>query len=410
MTYTLGNWAHTPNEQSSEGKKSISLLLGAGFSAPMGYPIGSKLSDSLLHFDYNKFDVDSSGILKQSEIKWDNCYHRSFLFCQYLIKEYNNAHNQFDYEVFFDFIKSLEVKEDEYKQLYENVVSECTTKESYEDILYYTEHIYSQMVQYLLKDKYGVAYYENEPLINTSEHYYEFLHYLSRISRKYVVNVHTLNHDLLFESFNNASLISGEISDGFDEYGSEYYGNLNVYNSSYKCQLKRYTGQYDKQIRLLKLHGSIDYVPLYSLSESDDGNHDINYVKTRRDIDIYNIFKERKAKDGYNQNIPPYHTDCLTGQRAKIERYKEEFFNKLLSQFGNNLKHAEKLIIIGYGGRDDGINNIISKNFDVKDKKVVIVDTNPSNALQGLFQGSENVIYKRKSVSEIKSDEILNIN
>lgn len=32
-------------------RKSISVLLGAGFSAPMGYPVGNGLNKELLNFD-----------------------------------------------------------------------------------------------------------------------------------------------------------------------------------------------------------------------------------------------------------------------------------------------------------------------------------------------------------------------
>ena len=33
-------------------RKSISILLGAGFSAPMGYPIGNELNEKLLNFEH----------------------------------------------------------------------------------------------------------------------------------------------------------------------------------------------------------------------------------------------------------------------------------------------------------------------------------------------------------------------
>lgn len=33
-------------------RKSISILLGAGFSAPKGYPIGNEMNENLLNFDH----------------------------------------------------------------------------------------------------------------------------------------------------------------------------------------------------------------------------------------------------------------------------------------------------------------------------------------------------------------------
>ena len=39
------------NEIPHVRRKSISILLGAGFSAPKGYSIGNDMNDGLLHFD-----------------------------------------------------------------------------------------------------------------------------------------------------------------------------------------------------------------------------------------------------------------------------------------------------------------------------------------------------------------------
>ena len=47
-----------------ENRKSISILLGAGFSVPMGYPTGRKLNQSLLNFDDNKCSIEpNTGVL-----------------------------------------------------------------------------------------------------------------------------------------------------------------------------------------------------------------------------------------------------------------------------------------------------------------------------------------------------------
>lgn len=51
------------NVTSINQRKSISLLLGAGFSAPMGYPIGNDLNERLLNFDDEDVDFAPSGEL-----------------------------------------------------------------------------------------------------------------------------------------------------------------------------------------------------------------------------------------------------------------------------------------------------------------------------------------------------------
>ena len=47
-----------------EGRKSISILLGAGFSAPKGYPIGNDMNEGLLHFNDKALDFSPCGNLE----------------------------------------------------------------------------------------------------------------------------------------------------------------------------------------------------------------------------------------------------------------------------------------------------------------------------------------------------------
>lgn len=102
------------------------------------------------------------------------------------------------------------------------------------------------MAAHLLKDKTGKSWYDDEPFkVDFYDGYNGSLTYLSELSHEFIVNVHTLNHDLLFESFNKTGFINGSISDGFDEYGSEYYGKLTAKGRTYHCRLERYKGRYN---------------------------------------------------------------------------------------------------------------------------------------------------------------------
>ena len=280
--------------------------------------------------------------------------------------------NIFDYELFYDFIKTDEVKKACYQKLCDDLL-ECN--DSYDDYIFNTLHIYNQMVAHLLKDRNGKSWYDDEPFkVNFFDYYKGFLTYLSELSKEFIVNVHTLNHDLLFEAFNNTGFINGNISDGFDEYGSEYYGKLSSQDRIYHCRLERYKGRYNTQIRLYKLHGSLDYVQFYRRNKYGYLFPE-NYVKVKWGISAGDIMKERKSKIGYDNSLFEYHADFLTGTTSKIQRYKEPMlFQKLFKKFRKNLREAEKLIIIGYGCKDDGINKIIMENFDFKQKQSFIVD------------------------------------
>ena len=363
-------------------RKSISILLGAGFSAPKGFPIGNEMNNGLLNFDDKNVDFTPSGELAIStdgqkprfQIEGVNNVHQKyFIFCKRLIKEYTKAHNDnFDYELFYDFIKSNEAKEKRYQVLCDDLLGEF---DSFENYLFNVPHIYNQMTEYLLKDREGKNRYDDEPYkIGNVEGYNGFLNYLSQLSRQYIINVHTLNHDLLFESFNNTEYINGSISDGFDEYGSEYYGELIHDNRTYHCRLERYTNRYNTAIRLFKLHGSLDYVPFYQEVENGFMIPD-KYVKIKWGMSAGGIMKSRKSKIGYDLSPFEYHADFLTGTTSKIQRYNEPLlFRKLFKRFKKNLRQADKLIIIGYGCKDEGINEMIKKYFDYQHKPSFIVD------------------------------------
>ena len=363
-------------------RQSIAILLGAGFSAPKGYPVGNDMNKNLLNFDDSTLNFAPCGSLASSTdgtkplFQMDgvlNNHQKYFIFCKRLIKEYTEAHSgMFDYEQFYDFIKTEEAKQERYQRLCDDLLDDC---ESYEYYLSNISHIYNQMVAHLLKDKTGKSWYDDEPFkINCYDGYNGFLTYLSELSRKFIVNVHTLNHDLLFESFNNTGFINGNISDGFDEYGSEYYGILEHEHRNYNCRLERYTGRYNTSIRLYKLHGSIDDVPFYRRDKNGFMKPE-KYVKIKWGIGASNIIKGRKSKYGYDASPFEYHADFLTGTTSKIKRYDETLlFKKLFKKFRNNLSKANSLIIIGYGCKDKGINEMIKDNFDYKNKPSFIID------------------------------------
>ena len=403
----LGKEEH---EQPLAGRKSISLLLGAGFSAPMGYPIGNDMNDGLLNFDDKTLDFSPAGNLASTTDGTKptfqingiyNNHQKYFIFCKRLINEYAMAHgNRFDYEEFYDFIKTGEAKETRYQSLCNDLLNET---DSYEHYLYNVFHIYNQMAAHLLKDKNGKSWYDDEPFkVNFFDEYKGFLTYLSELSKEFIVNVHTLNHDLLFESFNNTGFINGNISDGFDEYGSDYYGKLFANNRTYHCRLERYKGRYNTPIRLFKLHGSLDYVPFYRQNEYGFMIPD-NYVKIKRGIGAGDIMKGRKSKIGYDLSPFEYHADFLTGTTSKIQRYNEPLlFRKLFKKFRKNLREAEKLIIIGYGCKDKGINEMIIENFDFNHKQSFIVDAYAKDGSQvDLFKEELHAKLHRVQINDI---------
>ena len=410
MNWDIDLGENSKKELPLDGRKSISILLGAGFSVPKGYPTGVKVNNSLLNFDQYPISFGISGEMlisnrsNQLQDDWpENDYQKQFKFCKRLISLYAQEHGEFDYEAFYDFIKSKDVFLPKYKELGKVFVK---TESEYNHYVSCIDSIYNQMVSYLIHDTEGESWYDEEPSrIGYVDGYDSFLKVLKNWSGDYIINVHTLNHDLVFESFRKTEYLSGLISDGFDEYGSQYYGIVKRGNASFHVRLERYKGRYTTPIRLYKLHGSLDYV-LYKRTEDNCVLVPDNYVKIRKYINPGYLMRGRGSKIGYEQYPFAVHADFLTGTNYKIHRYGEPLlYKKLFKRFKANLRKAEMLIIIGYGCKDSKINEMICKNFDFRRTPIYIFDPKPSDALKA-FASQTKAKVMVKSVTEMEQSDL----
>lgn len=370
---------------------NISFLIGAGFSAPMGYPIGNKLNELLLKCTGDDFAFGPHGGLTirtdgaKPDFGYKTSYDISFDFCKELIQYFNESVQPFDYERFYDFLHEGARKDNNVESLASKYTSETWDKNQ---LIYSLDNIYVQLVAFYLKDRNGKKWYDDEAFILGTylPGYSGFLSCLKEILKNNIVNVHTLNHDLFFERLNYTEAINGELCDGYEELGSPYYGNLHSEGRVFKVRLERYTGIYKNKCRLFKLHGSRDYGVYYSFTGSVASPE--NYLKTRYGVGFSDLFKEIKKEDGsldYEHCWINYHADFLTGTTSKIQRYKEPLlYNKLFDIFEANLKTSDKLIIIGYGAKDDEINNYLLNYFEFNNKSSIIIDPYPSDAVKEL--------------------------
>ena len=361
--------------------KSISFLLGAGFSAPQGYPIGNKLNELLLKSIDDNFAFAPSGDLTIStdgckpDFGYKTSYDIEFEFCHSLMLHFKDIKGVFDYEEFFDFITDELENDENLEKIAKPFLNDTTTLQSLKSGL---KNIYTQVVAHYLKDNEGNSYYDNLPYVidDKFQGYTGVMKSIKELSKHSVLNIHTLNHDLFFERFNNTSFLEGKLSDGFEEFGSKYFGKLNSNNRNYMVRLQRYTGTYLSNLRLYKLHGSLDYELYY---RQDNGQFfPETYIKSRYGVGNTELYKEIENKKGeleYENCWINYHPDFLTGTTSKIQRYAEPLlFEKLFQLFKENLKNADKLIIVGYGAKDDEVNKIILEHFDFKNKKSYIID------------------------------------
>lgn len=355
-------------------KKSISLLLGAGFSVPVGYPTADKLFsfEDMVTFDNAGIPYSVADSFQYS----NNTYHMQYEICKKLMEYYNESNKDVQYEEFYDFLKTDAKSNRECREIVLNYVLEkmlSVPENEVDNLLNHIEYVYSQSIFFLLRDGDGEQWYEN--VTSSGEYKYKgLLNFLNeKIESGYIIHVHTLNHDLFFESLNQNSLIRGKISDGFDEYGSEYYGELRS-NSNYHCRLERYTGHYRTPIRLYKLHGSINYVLCHEGMRDGHASH--KFIKMKKELNPTVCLCGRGSKKGYKTLMIPCFENFLTGVYSKQQQYNHPFYRVIHSQFRKNLRNSESLLIIGYSGADERINKMIKENFDCQNKPVCIVDPN----------------------------------
>ena len=319
--------------------KSISFLLGAGFSAPIGFPIGNKLSGMIVKKCRQEAQITR------------NKYARLL---EYMINNHIEFFKKFDYEDFFDRI-------------------ECYYKKEDANYLWAQFGISNELKG--LKDYYQYTIFKllnKIPIYNGESVYDSFLKSLCcLVNKNDEINIHSLNHDLLFESFGMSSLIGDEICDGYEKENS-------IYKENGKFKIPYYSGIYNKKIRLYKLHGSIDQYKYFNQS----GDVSI-YVKIDNSSYHDDIHKYSKMGEQIDTYIPA-NTEprFLTGDIMKTKSLREDYFEKLMTRFEENLEQSDYLIIIGYGAKDKEINKRIKTHFDYKNKPCYIWDLNPGGVLK----------------------------
>lgn len=362
----------------------ISLLLGAGFSVSRGYPTANKLNQQLLELTPEDFWINTVGVLHRKSKDAENptfysSYSHYGRFTIDLIQYYTTI-KEFNYEEFYDFYNSVYRGEREDKGLEafcENFRKESGVTTDNQNLYSQANKVLNQLILKLLVDNEGKSHYRpvhlGKPIYPG---YTGFLYCMESFSLYEKVNIHTLNHDIFFEVFGFSDWLKEGLSDGFSEIGSSYYGTL---QNEYKVRLPYFADKFDKKYCLYKLHGSIDHIPFHY----DYNDFKIEtYLKLKINIPITQVYKECELKTGelgYLNDPINYHTDFLSGTTSKILRYDEPvYYNKMFSHFRVNLKNSNKLIVIGYGGADDEVNNIIEDSFDFKNNEVYIVEPYPS--------------------------------
>jgi len=367
---------------------NLITLLGSGVSIPSGLPDVKKLTENIL---YNEYHLHSdSTFYKGRGQSFDGGFEKSVRIQ--------------------DFLKALKKEIDEINQRESN----------YEDLYYMCNQIYEHSLgefENPLIVPFLTAFSSNNPrlfetikIMEGIEFDYEILTYYSLIfiqcvvwdslsiknepvgfklltdilksdkfEHKFLV---TLNHDLLLENLLKKKELP--YNDGFARVDGDvvYFDSSQLDSSSQK-------------IHLIKLHGSLDW---FRFRSYENGLSTISYAKA-----LNNDRWHCRNKDGEllanSDGIPRF----LTGTSNKLLDYTSEFYKILHNKFRKILSQNSRILILGYGWNDIGINKILFSWIDSKpENTIILLHRNPeklrSNSKSALIYRFDELVKSSKLI------------
>ncbi len=358
------------------GAKSISFLLGAGFSKPADYPLAFELGDRLASLGDSDFSIETDGTAHFTHgVPGPNHGHTNpeeREFFVRLISHYRErvtgSGTGFDYEKFVDWLRDLQTK----RANDPRVSAIATELEKDLDLLFWDcEVALSQLIGRTL----GKRFPERHLGRGLPFTHAKFLDLAAMFREDYVQHFHSLNHDLFFESLSSTDAMKGELADGFSESGSPFYGELwrkldepnERGHISNNVRLARFADRFDSRFNLYKLHGSVDQ---YQCGDRT--------VRVPWGVGPNNIKEEvgRGVDRRYERVAGLWAPAFLSGTTSKILQYgRTQYSKSMFDHFIANLENSKFLITVGYGFRDEKINEFISRHFlDRTGATMLIVD------------------------------------
>lgn len=398
--------------------KHFSFLLGSGFSIPDGYPSTTQLNERLKKISADEIKIHTSmsaRFLENGEKDlnpWSGKEDK--LFVQKFLAFYNEQvlqGKEFHYEDFYDFYTELhsnETLDEKSQKFFDDFRKESGQEDDHHNFLMRFNYTFNQLVYKQLYRWPEQVSFQNE----CEPSYAAFLNLLEELKSEYKIHLHSLNHDLLVEKLAHSFTIGKNISDGFKEIGSPFYGDHThdekigekyITKVVHPVRLRRFTDEFSNQFCLYKLHGSVD-------------NYDFNFEnKEYTMIKVpYGVQKENLRKEYFNKGgnrdyysdhfqITP---DFLSGTTTKVLSYNRgHYYKSLFNHFTDNLIESDFLIVIGYGFGDKKINEYLIDAFLVDEKKrMIVIDIRKPNSE---LLDYKNVRFIGKSISDVTKAEIL---
>ncbi|MBE4948028.1 SIR2 family protein [Chryseobacterium culicis] len=377
--------------------KSISFILGAGFSAYAQIADRKAVNEKLKNLKAKDFIISTVSIAyfipeNYPNSKWLNVNERNFI--EYFIAKYVSNNPDFDYEKFYDYCMNL----------YKNHSTSTELNVIYNE--YLQDHPYHRIdklnsISILIRtvdQLIDSILYNDKDLFENGiiDKYQNFLKIIEKlIDDGYEINLFTLNHDLLLERLLSTGL-TYTYADGFQYFKTPYF----IKQGNQQIRISYYTKNFNSQINIFKLHGSIDnYIINYS--------EPYDMVKIPKQLNLLEIYREQEV-DSKHVEVhlwTLYKPSFLSGDETKVEKYKSHnYYLELFKEFCSRLSKADMLISIGYGLMDSEINKMIFEHFP-EDKKILVVKRSKTDLD---FFKSKNVIHfgDNKELKDLTVDDI----
>jgi hypothetical protein len=175
------------------------------------------------------------------------------------------------------------------------------------------------------------------------------------------VDIFTLNHDLLMESFLGKQKIDYDIGFGPSYFDVRYWDPTILEESK-------------KKVRLIKLHGSINWFT-FPPNKFSSRNYSIGMIENR-EIDPWHTLDP----DGNPQYSSGGRPEILVGTYNKMLHYINEVYADLHCLFRKSLCEIDHLIVCGYGFGDKGINSQVNSWMYLPSfNHMTIIHPNPDN-------------------------------
>jgi len=363
----------------------IAYLLGSGVSIYGGMPATSEITQRILSGKNISREIEVYGI-SNVEVK-DEHVKRVVNFLQmlksicdlYYVDLPDRSTNYEDLYYLAHGIFDSEIMKDNpvFQPLIQNIRTSIELKELADEAINYIRDVVSALLSIVVEGK-KTKYLEKLMVPCLDE------------TRLQNVDIFTLNHDTLVEQF--LEMKNLEYVDGFEKNADIIrYMDMRLFDA------------HEARIRLLKLHGSINWYRF-------DANNILGYnYGIPRDKDIWHQLDRKNHLRQPIDGRPQF----LVGTINKFYDYSAELYAQLHRLFLDYLQEVTDLIICGYGFNDRVINRyIVQWQVRSSDRRITIVHRDPEGlrkrlrgSIVGILNGRTSFV--RKWAENVNTEEIV---